>query len=502
MDTKFRHSIRFKIAIIVFVTTLITIFISWYLSNHFIEQFYVTHTKNMLVQTFNSCNEFFEDKENTELLKDGDIDGLYGNVDNPLSCSIFILDKKNYKVASTIKMTEDTETEIQELVKSYDINKFIYGAKPYVVVRNSVVNNGDTGVVEGSYYDLIGLLDNQYFIVLRTSVDSVTDSMQFAARLFTSVSFALLVFEILVVLIITNMFSRPIIEMSRIARKMTNMDFSAKIDVKSDDEIGELGESMNLMSASLEKSITQLKSANLELSNDIRKKEHIEEMRSEFLSHVSHELKTPLALIQGYAEGLKSGVVTDPEDVNYYCDVISDEASKMNAMVMRLIDLNQLESGDDISIERFDVAKLIKDVIKNSSILLKDNEANIIFDDDKEHYVWADSFQVEEVITNYLTNAIHYVKEDGKIKVWIDEKGDVLRINVYNDGDNISEEDLKKVFIKFYKTDEARTRSYGGSGIGLSIVAAIMKAHNKDYGVYNTDNGVVFYFELDTNNSI
>jgi signal transduction histidine kinase len=158
----------------------------------------------------------------------------------------------------------------------------------------------------------------------------------------------------------------------------------------------------------------------------------------------------------------------------------------------------KLESGDDISIERFDVAKLIKDVIKNSSILLKDNEANIIFDDDKEHYVWADSFQVEEVITNYLTNAIHYVKEDGKIKVWIDEKGDVLRINVYNDGDNISEEDLKKVFIKFYKTDPARTREYGGSGIGLSIVAAIMQSHNKDYGVYNAEKGVVFFFEVDT----
>lgn len=283
---------------------------------------------------------------------------------------------------------------------------------------------------------------------------------------------------------------------------MSNMDFSAKADVNTDDEIGELGESMNNMASSLEKSITELKSANLELSNDIRKREHIEEMRSEFLSHVSHELKTPLALIQGYAEGLKSGVADNPEDLNYYCDVISDEASKMNAMVMKLIDLDQLETGEDISLERFDITKLIQDVISNSSILIQDSTTKIIFDEKDEVFVWADSFMIEEVITNYLTNAIHYVSSDGDIKVWYEHKQDTVRINVYNDGNNIPEEDIEKLFIKFYKVDAARTRTYGGSGIGLSIVAAIMKSHDKEYGVYNTEHGVVFYFELDTKNTV
>ena len=221
-------------------------------------------------------------------------------------------------------------------------------------------------------------------------------------------------------------------------------------------------------------------------------------MRSEFLSHVSHELKTPLALIQGYAEGIKSGVADDPETMEYYCDVISDEASKMNELVMKLISLNQIEYGDDMSIERFDITKLIEEVINNSSILIQDKDVKIIYEEKGECFVWADSFMIEEVITNYLTNAIHYVCDNGEIRVWFERKEDTVRINVYNEGDNISDEDLKKLFIKFYKTDAARTRTYGGSGIGLSIVEAIMKAHNKEYGVYNVEKGVVFYFEVDT----
>ena len=280
------------------------------------------------------------------------------------------------------------------------------------------------------------------------------------------------------------------------------MDFSTKVNVESSDEIGELGDSMNELSNKLEKSITELKSANLELSNNLREKEQIEDMRTEFLSHVSHELKTPLAIIQGYAEGLKSGIADDPETMNYYCDVISDEATKMNELVMRLINLNQIETGNDLSIERFDLTKLIEDVINNTTILLKDRNVNIKFEEKEEKFVWADSFRIEEVVTNYLSNAIHYVKDDGEIRVWYEDKKDTVRVNVYNYGDTIDEESLKKLFIKFYKVDPARTRSYGGSGIGLSIVAAIMKSHDKEYGAYNVEDGVVFYFEVDNNSNV
>ena len=496
------NSIRLKISVIVFFSTLITILISWSISSHFIEQFYVTHTKNSLVSTYESCNEFFNDVENLRALKRDKIVSLYGYIENPASASIYVIDPTNFKVYSSVKLNDIATIAIQSLVEEYDVTDFKYAQTKYKIVKNIVTPTETENNIGGSYYDLIGLLDNNYVIILRTPLEQVTESSIFTSRLFMVTSVGMLIISLLIVLYISNMFSRPIIEMSKVAKRMSDLDFSAWVDVRSKDEIGELGKSMNELSGKLEQSIKELKSANLELSNDIREKEHMEEMRSEFLSHVSHELKTPLAIIQGYAEGLKSGVADDPETMNYYCDVIQDEAAKMNSLVMKLIDLNQLETGNDLSIEHFDITKLIDETIKNSSILLQDKKAEIEFNETEEELVWADTFMIEEVITNYLSNAIHYVSDNGSIKVWYDHKPNTVRVNVYNDGDRISDEDLDKLFIKFYKSDPARTRDYGGSGIGLSIVAAIMKAHDKDYGVYNTENGVVFFFELDTHSEV
>ena len=502
MRIRFKHSIRFKIAIIVFVTTLLTILISWALSNHFIERFYVSHTKNMLVETYKSCNTFFQNTDNILKLENDEIVSLDGYIENQTGASIYAISPDNFRVYSSVKLNDNTITGLKSLIDDYKVDEMIQNNDKYKVIRNTVNPETVTTETSGNYYDLVGILDNGFILVLRTPVETVHDNISFSTKLFASVSLALLIFEILIVLIVTNMFSKPIIEMSRVARRMSNMDFSSKVEVTSNDEIGDLGESMNELSNKLENSITELKSANLELSNNLREKEQIEDMRTEFLSHVSHELKTPLAIIQGYAEGLKSGVAEDQETMDYYCDVISDEATKMNELVMRLINLNQIETGNDLSIERFDLTKLIEDVINNTTILLKDRNVNIKFEEKEEKYVWADSFRIEEVITNYLSNAIHYVKDDGEIRLWYEDKKDTVRVNVYNYGDTIDKENLEKLFIKFYKVDAARTRSYGGSGIGLSIVAAIMKSHDKEYGAYNVEDGVVFYFEVDTNSNI
>ena len=255
---------------------------------------------------------------------------------------------------------------------------------------------------------------------------------------------------------------------------------------------------MMRLSTELEATISELKTANAKLTKDIEEKIQIDEMRKEFLSHVSHELKTPIALIQGYAEGLKENISDDPESRDFYCEVIMDEADKMNTMVKKLLALNELEFGtNQINFERFDLVELMRNINASSDILLQQNDVKLHFDFDKPVYVWADEFMIEEVYTNYLTNAIHYAPNGGNVEITMESKGDLVRINVFNEGNPIPEDELSKIWIKFYKVDKARTREYGGSGIGLSIVAATMKQHGRDFGAYNEENGVVFYFELE-----
>jgi len=252
------------------------------------------------------------------------------------------------------------------------------------------------------------------------------------------------------------------------------------------------------MSEQLEKTISELKTANNQLQHDIEQKEKLEDMRNEFLGNVSHELKTPIALIQGYAEGLKEGINDDPESTEFYCNVIIDEAGKMNRMVKNLLILNQLEFGsDEVEFERFDIVKLVKGVIASCDILIQQAEANIDFIAGESAYVWADEFKTEQVVRNYLTNAIHHAENEKRIEVKIIRTEGKVRVSVFNSGKPIPEEDIPKLWDKFYKVDKAHTREYGGNGIGLSIVKAIMESFHQGYGVKNYDNGVEFWFELD-----
>ena len=236
---------------------------------------------------------------------------------------------------------------------------------------------------------------------------------------------------------------------------------------------------------------------------DIEKKTQIDEMRKDFLSNVSHELKTPLALIQGYAEGLKECVNDDAESRAFYCDVIIDESDKMNQMVKKLLTLNQLEFGNEkVEMVRFDIVELIRGVIQSASIIAGQKGIEIHFSYEKPVYVWGEEFKVEEVITNYLTNAINHAEGERRIDVTLEERERVVRISVFNTGATIPEEDLDKIWIKFYKVDKARTREYGGSGIGLSIVKAIMDSFHQQCGVINHENGVEFWMELESNHQM
>lgn len=351
---------------------------------------------------------------------------------------------------------------------------------------------------KSNFIELFWMDEDGNFILIRTNVESLQNNVDIANTFLAYAGVIVAVVVSVFLFFITRSFVRPVEELSDIAKRMSNLDFNARYEGSMNDEIGELGHSINILSERLEHTVSELKSANNQLQTDIEQKVQVDEMRKDFLSNVTHELKTPIALIQGYAEGLKDNINEDAESREFYCDVIIDEASKMNKMVKKLLTLNQLEFGNNmVELERFDIVTLIRSVLESSDILIKQNEIRIQFDQKESIDVWADEYMIEEVVTNYLTNAIHYAKEEKVIDIRILRQKNTVRISVFNTGTPIPEEDLEKIWIKFYKVDKARTREYGGNGIGLSIVKAIMESHNKPYGVINHSNGVEFWFELD-----
>lgn len=351
---------------------------------------------------------------------------------------------------------------------------------------------------ETEYLVMWGNFEDGSQFLMRSPLESMRESAAISNRFLIYIGSVLILAAGALVWYFSKKLTDPIRELANLSDKMANLDFEAKYTSGGKNEIGELGANFNRMSSRLESTISELKKANNSLLKDIEQKEKMEEMRNEFQGNVSHELKTPIALIQGYAEGLKDGVNDDAESRDFYCDVIMDEAMKMNQMVKNLLTLNQLEFGDeDISFERFDLAALIRGVLQSMEILAQQDELKIIFRQESPVYVWADEFKTEQVLRNYVSNAFHHASGDKVIEVKIQKEGKKARTSVFNTGTPIPEEDLKHIWEKFYKVDKAHTREYGGNGIGLSIVKAIMESFHQEYGVKNYDNGVEFWFELD-----
>ncbi|MCR5784040.1 MAG: cell wall metabolism sensor histidine kinase WalK [Eubacterium sp.] len=364
-----------------------------------------------------------------------------------------------------------------------------------------VINRYTDSRMNSDYIVLFGSISSGEMVMMRIAIQSINESVGISVRFILITGIIASILGAIVIFFVTKSITTPVIRISELSERMTKLDFDARYEVKtkSKNEIDELGENMNELSDVLQLTISELKTANNEMKLDLDRKEQIDQMRTDFLSNVSHELKTPLALIQGYAEGLKDCINDDEESREFYCDVIIDEADKMNKMVKRLLELNQLEFGkDEFTMERFDLAELINGVTNSMSIMLEQD--NITLEKimpDEPVFVWADEFKIEEVVTNYMSNAIHHIGGERKIVVKIIKKGESVRASVFNTGTPIAEEELSKLWEKFYKVDKSHSRQYGGNGIGLSIVKAIMDAHHRPFGVNNYKEGVEFWFELD-----
>ena len=538
------HSIKFKITLllVVTVTCLVAMLIGF--NSIFSEKVYMNRKQKSMINSYENVNEIMQKYTDSQIDKDtmcADMEnistakGISVLVVDSSWCTIYVSTQGDDSMMERLRMSifngdifknngsPDKAPEPKEQEDDSDnqadkddkkdhrkrLEDIIDMSGTSLVENRTIISSSDNYTLQkvyderlGDYYlEIWGTLDNGYSIILRTPIQGIKDNVNISTTLIKYVGGAILAVGIIAAFVVSTYITRPIKQLSNIAERMSEMDFDARYEGSDKGEIGLLGKSMNNMSEKLEQNIAELKKANLELKKDIDKKEKLEIMRTDFLSNVSHELKTPIALIQGYAEGLKEGITDDPESMEFYCDVIMDEANKMNTMVKRLLTLNQIEFGnDEPEMERFDINELIASVADANAIRAGQKNMSIVFDNRNEHnYVWADEYKTEEVLTNYISNALNHC--DGKRAIEVrtekSENGGTITVTVYNSGKNIADEDLERIWEKFYKTDKARTREYGGNGIGLSIVKAIMDSMGQEYGVRNVSDGVEFWFNLD-----
>lgn len=286
--------------------------------------------------------------------------------------------------------------------------------------------------------------------------------------------------------------------MSEVTGKMAEMDFSEKCEVTGNDELSVLSSSINHLSDSLNETLDDLHSKNERLLKDIEKEKTLEKIRKDFISNVSHELKTPISIIRGYSEGASLMIENgETESAKKYCDVIVGETEKMNTLVLQLLELSMYESGNvALKDENFDISALTDDYAAANSI--KTSVKGIAFTNKipENTRVVGDRVKTEMIINNYISNAVSHADGEKRITVSSNDLGDRYRISVFNTGKPIADEDIDKIWIAFYRADKSRSRSEGRYGLGLSIVSAIQKLYGLDYGVINHENGVEFWFDI------
>lgn len=492
------HPLRRQIEFWFIGLLLLSMVITTVINGLFLEHYYISKKTDVL-------QEAVKNLESLQMTTDSD-----GNCNAEISDEMFKDSSENNltwivitadgQIVCSVGSNEDL-LEARLIGYAYDLDKKDDHTKTLQQCDNYVIQQVRDRFAGMEYVESWGELENGCYFLIRTPLESIRESVSISNKFYFYVGIMIIVASGFVIWFVTKRITRPISELTLLSTKMSELDFDAKYQSHAGNEIDELGENFNRMSAQLEKTVSELKSANNELQKDIENKERIDQMRQEFLNNVSHELKTPIALVQGYAEGLKENISDDPESREFYCDVIMDEAAKMNKLVRNLLTLNQLESGrDEMTVERFDIVSLIRGVLQSMDIMIRQKEAKVSFRAEKPIYVWADEFKIEEVVTNYTSNALNHLDGDCEIEIRVLTEKDHVKVTVFNTGTPIPEADIPNLWNKFYKVDKARTREYGGSGIGLSIVKAIMEGLHQQYGVQNYDNGVEFWFTLDRKN--
>ena len=380
-------SVRVKLFLMLSLIIILIIVFLILVNNFVFGQFYLYSKKQSLKTVYQNINNYYNSPTNIDIDSELEKIAIRNNFD------ILIKDEQNINIFTSNKDFFSTLGQMNEMTNSITSGQVLEEEENYNIKKMKDVR---TGI---SYILLSAKLDNGYLLYIRIPVTSIEESVKISNNfLYLMAGFTILISAV-IVSFVTRKFTDPILELNKIAKKMSNLDFSHKYRITdADDEINNLGKSINVMSDKLESTIKQLRNTNIELEKDIEEKSKIDEMRKSFISDVSHELKTPIALIQGYSEGLLENVNTDEESRKFYAEVILDETNKMDKLVKQLLELMKLEYGKrEFNDRKFNLVELEQKLVVKSQVMLQEDNARIEMESPEEINVMADDFYIEQV---------------------------------------------------------------------------------------------------------
>lgn len=394
-------------------------------------------------------------------------------------------------------------------VLSYQQEKLFDEIENYWIEKSENPQNAKKVFEEGRY-EFIEENSGLLIVLLTKKVECIDGTSTYAFSLFTLENihdafkilngyyYYIFVFQLALVLVLVYFYSKwitdPLIKLIDVAKSISELDFTKRTDISTNDELSALSDSLNNISSNLSTTIEKLETSNDQLAIEAIKKAENEERMRNLLTSLSHEFKTPLGIISGFLEIISDGVYEkEPE---YYINVISYEIDKLNRLVLETIELSKLETGSyKLNLSEFKIKSVIEVLVGKFEKRIRDK--NMSFDFEIEDITLiGDLSKIEQVIINLLSNGIRYSPKNEKIKVALELKNKKCYISIKNYGISIDEEDLEKIWDRFYRTEKSRNRNLGGSGLGLTIVKNILELHESDYGIKNINNGVEFYFSL------
>lgn len=431
--------------------------------------------------------------------------------DSALSDTIYEAEQHNIDVLIFKRSTVEGEGEAYNAIyytrsqsgyeqKWYDFKQRISNAVKNGVLdlceqQNEYIEFDEASSEGKGWIRLFCPLDTNIYLMLETPIVSVEVAAEYAARILILLSVVMLVVGGITSSIVSRCVTRPLREIENVARRLTVMDFSHRCDVKSKDEIGLLAESVNQMADQLKENIGLLTQRNELLQRDLEREEITNRQRRDFIASVSHDFKTPLSLIQGYAETVEEEGVTAEQ--RQYCQIIIEQAGRVNGMVNHLLSLSRLESGMvTLRPTVFALEDVFFEALTNLRILIEKRGAQVDPIPSGEWFVNADYTQVEQIVTNLLENAVKYVGEPPVIRVRFERYENRIRANVFNTAEAIPDDKIARLFEGFYRADQARQLGTNSYGLGLAIVKAAVELHGCCCGVENVADGVNFWFEL------